>query len=57
MGPYKASTLIDFDRRQALELNSLFLEPLRLAQAAGVQVPRLAALCRVLAQLDPATKG
>jgi len=53
MGTYKASTLIDFERRQPLELQSLFLEPLRLARCAGIQVPRLAALCRVLEQLNP----
>src|SRR5438034_630456 len=29
MGAYKASTLIDFERRQPLELESMFLEPLR----------------------------
>ena len=52
MGAYKASTLIDFERGQALELESLFLEPWRQAQAAGAVVPRLGALCRVLAQLD-----
>jgi 2-dehydropantoate 2-reductase len=53
MGAYKASTLIDFERRQPLELHSLFLEPLRQGQAAGCDMPRLAALCRVLEQLDP----
>ena len=53
MGPYKASTLIDYERGQPLELNSLFMEPLRRAQIARVQTPRLAALCRLLAQLDP----
>jgi 2-dehydropantoate 2-reductase len=52
MGAYKASTLIDFERGQPLELESLFLEPLRQAQAARVPVPRLEALCRVLQQLD-----
>ena len=52
MGAYKASTLIDFERHQPLELESMFLEPLRRAQAAGVPVPRLAALCEVLRQLD-----
>lgn len=54
MGAYKASTLIDFERGQPLELRSLFLEPLRQARSAGVQTPRLAALCQVLEQLDPA---
>jgi len=53
MGAYKASTLLDFERRQPLELESLFLEPLRRAQKAGVPVPRLARLCEVLQQLDP----
>ena len=51
MGAYKASTLIDFERGQPLELRSLFLEPLRQATRAGVAMPRLAALCRVLEDL------
>ena len=55
MGAYKASTLIDFDRGQALELESLFLEPLRQAREVGVPMPRLEALCRVLQKLDPAS--
>jgi 2-dehydropantoate 2-reductase len=54
MGPYKASTLIDFERRQPLEMESLFLEPLRRARAAGVSTPRLDALCQVLQRLNPA---
>lgn len=57
MGAYKASTLLDFERGQPLELESLFLEPRRQARAAGVAVPRLDALCRVLAGLDPGGKG
>ena len=52
MGAYKASTLLDFERCQPLELDSMFLEPLRLARQAGVPVPRLARLCEVLQQLD-----
>lgn len=48
MGAYRASTLVDFALGRPLELDSLFLEPLRLAQAAGVPVPRLGRLCRVL---------
>ena len=54
MGAYRASTLIDFDRGQPLELTSLFLEPLRQAQAADVSTPRLAALCRILQRIAPA---
>ena len=57
MGAYKASTLIDFERRQPLELKSLFQEPLLQARATGIQVPRLALLCRVLEQLDEARAG
>jgi len=53
MSDYKASTLIDFERGQPLELDSLFLEPLRRAVAAGVATPRLAALCRILCALNP----
>jgi 2-dehydropantoate 2-reductase len=54
MGPYKASTLIDFERGQPLEMKSLFLEPLRRARLAGVAMPRLETLCAVLEQLRPA---
>jgi 2-dehydropantoate 2-reductase len=52
MGAYKPSTLIDFERGKPLELNSLFFEPLRLARAAGISVPRLTALCEILKRLD-----
>jgi len=52
MGAYRASTLIDFERGQPLELQSLFLEPLRQATQAGVPMPRLAALCVVLKDLE-----
>lgn len=52
MGSYRASTLIDFERGQPIEIESLFLEPYRRACQAGVPVPRLAALVSVLRQLD-----
>jgi 2-dehydropantoate 2-reductase len=51
MGAYKASTLIDYERGLALELQTLFLEPLRQAQQAGQPMPRLGALCQVLESL------
>ena len=54
MGEYRPSTLVDFEAGRPLELNSLFVEPLRQAQMAGVAVPRLELLCRVLQQLEPA---
>jgi 2-dehydropantoate 2-reductase len=52
MGAYRASTLIDFERGQPLELQSLFLEPLRQATRAGVAMPRLSALCAALKNLE-----
>lgn len=52
MGPYKASTLLDFEMGRPLELESLFLEPLRQAQRAGVRTPRLEGMNRVLRRLD-----
>ncbi len=51
MGAYKASTLIDFERGQPLELETLFLEPLRQAHKAGVTCPRLEALCALLGEI------
>jgi 2-dehydropantoate 2-reductase len=57
MGAYRASTLIDFERKQPLELDALFLEPLRRAQRAGVATPRLEALCSVLSMLDRSGEG
>ncbi|MDB6015593.1 MAG: 2-dehydropantoate 2-reductase [Pedosphaera sp.] len=53
MGAYQASTLLDYERGQPLEVESLFLEPLRQAHQAGVPTPRLAALCELLKVLDP----
>jgi 2-dehydropantoate 2-reductase len=51
-----ASTLIDFEKGKPLELESLFLEPLRLAREAGVPVPQLESLCRVLQRLAGARR-
>lgn len=56
MGTYKASTILDFERGQPLELESLFLEPLRQAQQAGIATPRLTALNEVLRPLNPASR-
>ena len=54
LGDYKSSTQLDFEMGRALELDSLFREPLRQAQSAGVATPRLSQLCHVLRQLDAA---
>jgi 2-dehydropantoate 2-reductase len=53
MDAYKASTLVDFERGQPLELETLFLEPLRQAHKANVACPRLEALCKLLQELAP----
>jgi 2-dehydropantoate 2-reductase len=52
MGTYRASTLLDFELGKPLEMESLFLEPLRQARQAGVPAPRLAALCGVLEGIE-----
>jgi 2-dehydropantoate 2-reductase len=52
MGAYKASTLLDFECGRPIELESLFLLPLRVARRAGVATPRLAALCEILKGLE-----
>lgn len=52
LGAYRASTLVDFERGQPLELKSLFLEPLRQAKAAGIATPQLARLSEVLKVLN-----
>lgn len=57
MGPYKASTLIDFERGLPLEVETLFREPLRRIEAAGGKAPRLAALTALLRQLDGERRG
>jgi len=51
VGAYKASTLLDFEQGRPLELESMFLQPLRRARRSGVETPRLAVLCEVLRQL------
>lgn len=56
MGAYKASTIVDFERNQPLELESLFGEPLRQANSAGVVTPRLQRLVEVLRALVAATR-
>lgn len=51
MGAYRASTVVDFESGNPLELESMFLEPLRQAKEAKAVVPRLEALCVVLKKL------
>jgi 2-dehydropantoate 2-reductase len=44
MGPYKPSSLVDFLAGREVELEAIWGEPLRRAQAAGLAMPRLASL-------------
>ncbi len=52
MGAYAPSSLVDFFAGRAIEVETIWGEPLRRAQAAGLAMPRLAAL---YAQLCAAT--
>jgi 2-dehydropantoate 2-reductase len=56
MGAYKASTLLDFEKGLPLELEALFLEPLRQAQKVGMATPRLATLCELLKAVELAQR-
>ena len=51
MGAYPPSSLVDFLAGREVEVDAIWGEPLRRAQAAGVQVPRLAALHAELQRL------
>ena len=52
MGSFKPSTLVDLEAGRPLELESIWGEPLRRAEAAGVAAPKLAKLYRELLALD-----
>jgi len=51
MGPYKPSTMLDYVAGKPLELEPIWGEPLRRAQAKGVPAPRLAALHEALKRM------
>lgn len=51
MGPYRPSSLVDYLAGRAVEVEPIWGEPLRRAQAAGVPTPRLAALYTRLREL------
>ncbi len=52
MGAYKPSTLLDFEAGRALEIEAIWGEPLRRAQARGIPMPRLEQLYKRLKVLD-----
>lgn len=57
MGHYRPSTLLDFEAGQPLEIDALFLKPLMVAQASGLETPRLANLCSFLVQMNSIATG
>ncbi|MES2475342.1 MAG: 2-dehydropantoate 2-reductase [Verrucomicrobiota bacterium] len=50
MGPYRTSSMIDFVEGREVEVNPIWEEPLRRANAAGVAMPRLEALLKRIRQ-------
>jgi len=54
MGPYRPSTVIDFELGRPMELDAIFYEPQREARRAGIPTPRLDALCGVFRSLEAA---
>jgi 2-dehydropantoate 2-reductase len=52
MGNYKPSTLLDFEAGKPLEIEAIWGEPLRRAEAAGANMPRLQQLYSILKSLD-----
>lgn len=52
MKPYQTSMKLDFDQGRPMEVEAIFGNPFRAAQAAGVATPRLEAMYRLLSFLD-----
>jgi 2-dehydropantoate 2-reductase len=57
MGPYKTSMHLDMQAGRAMEVEAIFGYPVRTAQAAGVPVPRLETLYRMLCLRDSYRNG
>lgn len=52
MKPYRTSMKIDYDERRPLEVEAIFGNPLRKAQAAGVNLPQISCIYQQLKFLD-----
>jgi 2-dehydropantoate 2-reductase len=52
MGAYKPCTLLDFQAGRPLEIEAIWGEPFRRAQAAGAETPRLQMLYALLRSVD-----
>lgn len=57
MGRYKPSTLVDFEQGRPLEIEAIWGEPLRRAEAVGATTPRLRTLYATLKTIDSAGAG
>jgi 2-dehydropantoate 2-reductase len=57
MGPYQPSSLVDFLAGREVEVEAIWGEPLRRAEAAGVRMPRLGRLYSRLLALCPAPRA
>lgn len=57
MGAYAPSSLVDYLAKREVEVEPIWGEPLRRAQAAGVDTPRLAMLYALLRQLTSMERG
>ncbi|MBO3463082.1 putative 2-dehydropantoate 2-reductase [Aetokthonos hydrillicola Thurmond2011] len=52
MKPYRTSMKIDYDERRPMEVEAIFGNPLRMAQAAGTHLPQISCLYHQLKFLD-----
>ena len=57
MKPYRTSMKIDYDEHRPLEVEAIFGSPLRMAQAAGVNLPQISCLYGQLKFLDAMQKA
>ena len=57
MKPYRTSMKIDYDEHRPLEVEAIFGNPLRMAQAAGVNLPQISCLYWQLKFLDAKQRG
>jgi 2-dehydropantoate 2-reductase len=55
--PYRTSMKIDYDSKRSLEVEAIFGNPLRMAQAAGADLPQISMLYQQLKFLDAKNCG
>ncbi|MFH0953331.1 MAG: putative 2-dehydropantoate 2-reductase [Verrucomicrobiota bacterium] len=57
MPPYRTSMHIDFEQKRPMEVEAIFGNPLRIANNAGIEVPRIEMLYQQLKFLDQRNKA